>query len=378
MIPQKTIQRITEAANILDVVRDFEPRLRKKGQNWECLCPFHADKHVGSFSINERRNMCYCFSCEKGGDAIYYLMEGQGMTYPAAVAYLGKKYGIEVEGSEAFKDVKPCKPRERQDIVRLPVLEFPMSMYQRTTRNLEQDTLVRWLYNHKWDDIQAGRIANVLRDYHVGTAQDGSGFTIFWMLDEFERLCTGKMLKYKYDGHRFKNDELKYNSDWIHARLFKSPKFPQYDRELQDWKRTYFGTHLINMYPDAEVRIVESEKTALTMAIAYGNHAKQIWLACGSKVYLTHERLKPLMDRGRRIVLYPDRDGVDEWTMTCQAIGYRDMVVNAQPVTEWWQEGDGDHADIADVVLRMIDSHDKPAARLVKEFTEKYHFIKDE
>ena len=81
MIDDLTIRKINDAVNILDVISDFEPNIRKKGMNYECLCPFHADKTLGSFSINPRKNICYCFSCEHGGDAVYYLM-------PAAFLYL--------------------------------------------------------------------------------------------------------------------------------------------------------------------------------------------------------------------------------------------------------------------------------------------------
>ena len=239
---------------------------------------------------------------------------------------------------------------------KLPELALPMTMYWATTRDLSRDTLVSWLCAQNWDLAQRARIPGVLADYHVGTTRDGSGFTIFWLLDENGVLRTGKMLRYKYNGHRFKSDEVKYNSDWIHSRLFNSDKWPQYDRERQDWKRTYYGMHLLKKYPNAEVCIVESEKTALLMAIAYGNNTLQVWLACGSKVYLTHERLKPLIDAGRKIVLYPDRDAVEEWKQTARAIGYGRLSVNAEPVLRWWQPEDGEHADVADVVLRLTNT----------------------
>lgn len=360
-----------EAVNILDVVRDFEPKLRKKGVNYECLCPFHADTHVGSFFVSERRNMCYCFSCQKGGDAVYYLMEGQGMTYPQAIAYLGHKYSIEVEGSEKYKHVPVAKPREYKPVEALPTLRLPMSMYEATTKHLNDDTLVKWLRAQNWDDVQRHRIDGVLADYHIGTTQDGSGFTIFWMMDEWDNLCTGKMIKYKYNGHRFKPNEVRYNSDWIHSRLFNSDKMPQYDRDKQDWKRTYFGMHLINRWPHATVNIVESEKTAITMATAYGNYYMSVWIACGSKVYLTHERLMPLIERGRKIILYPDRDAIDEWRETANAIGYSRLSVNTEPVTRWWKESDGDHADIADVVLRMTNDRKKEKPTNISEVLDK-------
>jgi hypothetical protein len=359
MIDEKTIQRINDAVNIVDVIKDFEPNVRKVGTGYQCLCPFHPDKKVGSFTISPKKNMCYCFSCEKGGDAVYYLMEGQGMSYPDALRYLGHKYDIEVEGMEKFKDKPKSKPRDYQlQAEDLPVFVLPMSMYERSTKGLYNDVLVRWIYQHHWDASQRGRIANVLAAYHIGTAttKNNEQFTIFWYLDESGNLCTGKMIRYKYNGHRMKKEDgVKNATDWIHAWLFRSDASPQYDREKNDWKRTYFGMHMIDKVPDATINIVESEKTAVIMAIAYGNPQRDLWIACGSKTNLTREKLKPLIDRQRDIVLYPDRDGVEAWKDTAEAIGYDRLRVNDEPVTSWWRPEDGEKADIADVVLRMTD-----------------------
>lgn len=359
MIDEKTIQRINDAVNIVDVIKDFEPNVRKVGKGYQCLCPFHPDKNVGSFTISPKKNMCYCFSCEKGGDAVYYLMEGQGMSYPDALRYLGHKYDIEVEGMEKFKDKPKSKPRDYQlQAEDLPVFVLPVSMYERSTKGLYNDVLVRWIYQHHWDASQRGRIANVLAAYHIGTAttKNNEQFTIFWYLDESGNLCTGKMIRYKYNGHRMKKEDgVKNATDWIHAWLFRSDASPQYDREKNDWKRTYFGMHMIDKVPDATINIVESEKTAVIMAIAYGNPQRDLWIACGSKTNLTREKLKPLIDRQRDIVLYPDRDGVEAWKDTADVIGYDRLRVNDEPVTSWWRPEDGEKADIADVVLRMTD-----------------------
>lgn len=362
MIDDRTIARINDAVNIVDVISDFEPDISKAGVNYQCLCPFHNDRHKGSFTISPKKNMCYCFSCEKGGDAVYYLMEGQGMSYPDALRYLGQKYGIEVEGSEKFKTVPKAKPRDYQiQVDNLPVFTLPLSMYERSTKNIHMDTLVQWLFHHKWDGIQYNRIEDALKEYRIGTmtASHGEKFTIFWYSDENGNLCTGKMIRYLYNGHRMKpTSPSDYTSDWIHAWLYRSPKSTYYDREKVDWKRTYFGMHLIDKYPNATINIVESEKTALIMSIAYGNHYMDLWIACGSKTNLTREKLRPLIDRHRYIVLYPDRDAVDDWKDTARAIGYGRMTVNSDPVKKWWMECDGEKADIADVVLRMIDGED--------------------
>ena len=61
MIDELTIQRIIDAANVVDVLSDFYT-LKKTGSEFECLCPFHADKHLGSFKVSPRKNIYMCFS----------------------------------------------------------------------------------------------------------------------------------------------------------------------------------------------------------------------------------------------------------------------------------------------------------------------------
>ena len=104
------------------------------------------------------------------------------------------------------------------------------------------------------------------------------------------------------------------------------------------------------------MNIVESEKTALIMAIAYGNHSQQVWMACGGLEMLNRERLKPIIEQNRRIVLYPDRDGIELWNKKAEALDYKLITTDTRAVTQWWTEADGPKADIADVVLRLINN----------------------
>ena len=194
------------------------------------------------------------------------------------------------------------------------------------------------------------------------------------------------MMKYKPDGHR---DRDSYNNfTWMHA-LLRKPRIKRdqwgnavtdtkteadgtqrevpvmiqpfrnlFDEDKQRVEHCLFGLHLIDTYGrQATVNIVESEKTALLMAIAYGNHQLNVWMACGGEGNLTRERLAPIINRRRRIILYPDRDGIEKWQQKAREIGYDLLTVDTTPVTKWWQESDGPKADIADVVIRHINTH---------------------
>ena len=169
------------------------------------------------------------------------------------------------------------------------------------------------------------------------------------------------MMKYRTDGHRDKTAP--WNFDWIHSALFRDQRLRQWDEDKQEAQLTFFGMHLLNKYPHATVNIVESEKTAVLMAIAYGNHATQIWMACGGLEMLSAERLKPITSQGRQIVLFPDRDGVDKWRAKAEQLGYRNLVLDCLPVQKWWKPQDGDKADIADVVVRILNER-KPMTNI--------------
>lgn len=98
MIDKLTIERIKEAANIVDVVSEFVS-LKKSGVNYKGLCPFH-DERTPSFFVSPSRGMCHCFSCGRGGTPVYFLMEHEQMTYPEALRWLARKYNIEIKERE--------------------------------------------------------------------------------------------------------------------------------------------------------------------------------------------------------------------------------------------------------------------------------------
>ncbi|WP_337568681.1 DNA primase [Hallella sp.] len=98
MIDRATVERIKEAANIVDVVSEFVT-LRKSGANYKGLCPFHNEK-TPSFYVSPARGTCHCFGCGKGGSPITFIMEHEQMTYPEALRWLANKYHIEIHERE--------------------------------------------------------------------------------------------------------------------------------------------------------------------------------------------------------------------------------------------------------------------------------------
>ena len=116
MIDRATIDKIMDAANIVDVVSDFVT-LKRAGANLKGLCPFHDDR-TPSFIVSPAKNYCKCFACGKGGNPVGFIMEHEQISYPDALRYLAKKYGIAIEEREMSKeDVQRQDDRESMFIV---------------------------------------------------------------------------------------------------------------------------------------------------------------------------------------------------------------------------------------------------------------------
>ncbi len=102
MIDRATVDKIIDAARIVDVVGEFVT-LRKSGVNYKGLCPFHDDKNP-SFMVSPSKNICHCFVCGKGGTPANFLMEHEQISYPEALRWLAKKYNIEIVEKELTDD----------------------------------------------------------------------------------------------------------------------------------------------------------------------------------------------------------------------------------------------------------------------------------
>ena len=130
MIDQPTIDRILDAAQIYDVVSDFVT-LRKRGVNYVGLCPFHDDK-TPSFYVSPAKGLCKCFACGKGGNVVHFIMEHEQMSYPEALKYLAKKYGIEIKERELSSEEKIAQS-ERESL--FIVNNFARDYFQNILKN---------------------------------------------------------------------------------------------------------------------------------------------------------------------------------------------------------------------------------------------------
>jgi hypothetical protein len=105
---------------------------------------------------------------------------------------------------------------------------------------------------------------------------------------------------------------------------------------------------------------VESEKTAVIMANYYGGFERQIWLACGGLQHLRLDAMQPLIDQGRTVWLWPDKDGRDKWQEVADKLGSDKVRLYTQFFDTCWREEDGTKADVADIAIRMMRTGEGP------------------
>lgn len=125
MITQKSVQEILDTVKIEDIVQDFVA-LRRRGTNLIGLCPFHHEK-TPSFNVSPTRNIFKCFGCGKGGNAVQFLIELEHFTFPEALRYIAKKYGIEVE--ETVSSQEAIEERRIADSLYL-VNQYALEFFQ--------------------------------------------------------------------------------------------------------------------------------------------------------------------------------------------------------------------------------------------------------
>lgn len=124
-IDREIVQKVLDAANIVEVVSDFVS-LKRRGANYTGLCPFHNER-TPSFSVSPARGICKCFSCGKGGSAVNFIMEHEQLNFNEAIRYLAKKYNIEIKEHE-MSDEERQRESARENM--FAVNEFALKQFE--------------------------------------------------------------------------------------------------------------------------------------------------------------------------------------------------------------------------------------------------------
>lgn len=206
----------------------------------------------------------------------------------------------------------------------------------------------------------------LIEEYRLGVTR--SRAVIFYQIDVRGRIRTGKVMLYDPEtGHRIKDENTKGRITWVHSLLKTSGQLPQ------DWTLTQclFGEHLLPLFPDKPVALVESEKTAVICA---GLIPKFVWLATGGKSQL-NGRLEVL--RGRKVTAFPDIDGYDTWYQKLAQVVGLDITLADLLQKHGTIEDSKNHIDIADWLIRWHRTPNPRAdatfAAVAKYFSTEVH-----
>lgn len=179
-------------------------------------------------------------------------------------------------------------------------------------------------------------IERLMNDYAIGSTN--SKAIIYWQIDINGKVHDGKIQHYKEDGHRIGD------IDWVHSRLRKAGII-----KGEKPQQCLFGEHLLNMYPDKVVALVESEKNALIGSAVFPEYN---WLATGCKGGLNIEKMKVLA--GKTVVLFPDVDGFKSWSEKAKQMTFCNAIVSDLLEKNASDEERANKIDIADWIIRCL------------------------
>lgn len=160
MIDQQTIDKVVDTAQIYDVVSEFVS-LKRRGQNYVGLCPFHSDKNP-SFYVSPTKNVCKCFSCNEGGGPVQFIMKHEQISFFEAIKWLGKKYGIEVE-DKRMTDEEKARQTVRESM--LMVNEFAQKTFEQDLYMSQEGQTIGLTYFR-----ERGLQDETIKRFHLGYA----------------------------------------------------------------------------------------------------------------------------------------------------------------------------------------------------------------
>ncbi len=210
MISKETIDEIYSAAQIEEVVADFVP-LKRRGQNWVGVCPFHNDKNPSMY-VSPRLGIFNCFVCHTGGNAVNFVMKHEQISYPEALRYLAKKYGINIVEDARSEDLTD---EEKLKESLLSVNKFAEQYFINQLLNTEEGQTVGLSYFK-----ERGFTQQTIEKFKLGYCPDG------WDKFTQEALKNGYQLEHLIMTGLTKKSESGKVFDFYRGRVI----FPIYDK----------------------------------------------------------------------------------------------------------------------------------------------------
>ena len=359
MIDQATIDRIMDAAQIVDVVSEFVT-LRKRGVNYIGLCPFHNEK-TPSFSVSPSKGVCKCFSCGKGGNVVHFIMEHEQLSYYEALKWLAKKYNIEIKERELTDEEKQAHSlRESLFVVNQFASEYfqnilynnidgqRIGMTYLRGRGFRDDIIKKFQLGYSTDNHDALARAALQKGYKeeflVKTGlcyrkEDGTLRDRFWGRVIFPvHTISGKVVAFggRVLSAATKNVQMKYvnspESEIYHkSRELYGIYFAKQAIVRQDRCFLVEGyTDVISMHQSGIENVVASSGTALTseqirLIHRFTNNITVLYDGDGAGIKASIRGIDMLLEEGMnvKVCLLPDGDDPDSFARKHNAIDYQ-------------------------------------------------------
>lgn len=360
MIDQPTIDRILDAANIVDVVSEFVT-LRKRGVNYVGLCPFHDDKSP-SFYVSPAKNICKCFACGEGGTAVHFIMKHEQIGYFDALRFLAKKYNIEIAERELSDEEKRVRSdRESMFIVNAWAQQYFSQMLHEHVegktvgmryfieRGFREDTIRKFQLGYSLDQRDA-LYQQALRKGYKKEYLEKTGLVIAYengnVNDRFRgrvifpvHSLSGKVVA--FGGRVLKKDEKT-------AKYVNSPESPIYHKSNELYG-IYFAkqaivkadrcylvegyTDVISMHQSGVENVVASSGTALThgqirLIHRFTNNITVLYDGDAAGIKAAIRGIDLLLDEGMnvKVVLLPDGEDPDSFARSYSATEFTEFI----------------------------------------------------
>ena len=236
---------------------------------------------------------------------------------------------------------KPEKPSQQKQsaIGYIPMHYVEKSQSIRSNFYRFVSSLLNAYYGSKAQEV----LNRLMQEYRLGATRDGA--VIFWQIDSNNKVRTGKVMQYNPEaGHRIKEGQSSA-VNWVHSILKKQKTLDE------DWQlsQCLFGEHLLSVYPDKVVVLVESEKSAVIGSSIFPGY---VWLATGGKSQLSADKLRVLT--GRTVILFPDADGYADWKQRAESMTFCKAIVSDLIEKNATPKQKAAHIDIADWIIFQI------------------------
>ncbi len=343
MIKENTFDTATLNAIPFSHVAEKYDEVKRNGSHMTTFCPWHEDTHPSLVLYeNNGENHCYCFACRQGGSVIDYVMQHEGLDFKGACAKLSSDFGIGKAHTPTYRPIIHRKETMKRTAY------IPNSFLE---QYISPSNSFCQCLNAFFDPYL---VQHITEEYMLGTYSYGGydNDVMFPSIDTNGRIRNIKLQNYDCDStspnfcHCDKNHII-----WLGKQLIREGIIPEgYEFD----NKCLFGEHLLSRYPSSTVMLVESPKNALFGAAAYPD---KVWVATGNKGMLTRDALNVLS--GREVIVYPDRDAIDEWKSSIST--FRDIAnFTVSDFCERHAPAGADKYDIADFIIDSYTQTNQP------------------